>query len=114
METGKPQVNICTYKVKPGKQAEMEKLLAVHWPTLRSAGLVTEERARVYRGLPADRPGPQHDAERTYVEILVWKDAKAPDIAHQTPEVMAIWEPMGAICEDMAFPTFELLELAPK
>jgi hypothetical protein len=26
-------------------------------------------------------------------------------------EVMAVWEPMGAICEEMDFPPFERLEL---
>jgi len=89
----------------------MERLLAVHWPALHSAGLVTEQKARVYRGLPSAKPGGEHGAERVYVEIMEWKDAKAPGLAHQTPEVMAVWEPMGAICEELDFPPFELLAL---
>jgi hypothetical protein len=97
--------------VKPGKEAEMERLLAVHWPALHAAGLVTDEKARVYRGLPSSKRGGEHGAERTYVEIMVWKDQNAPELAHQMPEVMAVWEPMGAICEEMDFPNFELLEL---
>jgi hypothetical protein len=110
----KPLVSICRYKVKPGKQQEMEKLLAVHWPALRAAGLVTEERARVYRGLPSKKPGGEHGAERIYVEVMTWIDEKSPDLAHQTPEVMAVWEPMGAICEEMDFPGFELVDLPAK
>lgn len=106
-----PLLNICTYKVKPGKEAEMERLLALHWPALHGAGLVTDERARVFRGLPSGKPGDKHGAERTYVEIMVWKDRKSPELAHQTPAVMAVWEPMGAICEHMDFPAFERLEL---
>jgi hypothetical protein len=111
MSNKKPLLNICTYKVKPGKEAEMERLLALHWPALHRAGLVTDEKARCYRGLKSDRPGDAHGAERTYVEFLVWKDAEAPGLAHQTPAIMAVWEPMGAICEEMSFPAFEPVEL---
>jgi len=112
MTTQKPLLNICRYKVKPGKEAEMEALLSLHWPALHKAGLATDERARVYKGLPSGRPGDKHGAERTYVEILTWKDQSSPGIAHQTPEVMAIWEPMGALCEEMDFPAFELMDLS--
>jgi hypothetical protein len=113
MPVKKPLINICRYRVKPGKQTEMEKLLAVHWSALHDAGLVTDEKARIYRGLPSARPGGQHGADRTYIEILIWKDQESPQLAHQLPQVMAVWEPMGAICEEMDFPNYELLELAP-
>ena len=46
------RVNICQYKVKPGQEKEMERLLALHSPTLHRAGLATDEPAVVYRGLP--------------------------------------------------------------
>jgi hypothetical protein len=111
MPSDKPLVNICRYRVKPGKQAEMERLLERHWPTLHAAGLVTDEKARIFRGLPSRKPGDEHGADRTYLEILVWKDDKGPDLAHQSPDVMAVWEPMGAICEEMDFPNFEPLVL---
>jgi hypothetical protein len=114
MPAQKPRINICRYKVKPGKEAEMERLLAVHWPTLHKAGLVTSEKARIYRGLPSGKPDERHGAERTYIEIMAWVDEKASDVAHQTPAVMAVWEPMGAICEEMDFPEYELLDLATK
>jgi len=114
MSKQKPLVNICRYTVKPGKEAEMEKLLAVHWPALHKAGLVTDEKARIYRGLPSAKPGGKHGAERTYVEFMVWKDEKSPDLAHQMPGVMAVWEPMGAICEEMDFPAFELVDFSKK
>jgi hypothetical protein len=114
MKSKAPLLNICRYKVKPGKEAEMEKLLAAHWPALHAAGLVTDEQARVYRGLPSSKPDGRHGADRVYVEIMEWKDRDAPDLAHQLPSVMAVWEPMGAICEEMDFPNFELLEFAKK
>jgi hypothetical protein len=110
MPSKKAPVNICRYQVKPGKEAEMERLLAVHWPALHKAGLVTDEPARVYRGLPSEKPGGEHGAGSTYIEIMAWKNEKSPEIAHQSPDVMAVWEPMGAICENMDFPSFEPLE----
>lgn len=110
MRTNKPVLNICTYRVKPGKEVEMEKLLAVHWPALKKAGLVTDEPAQMYRALPSKKPGAAHSAERTYVEIFSWADASSVDLAHQLPDVMAVWEPMGAICERMEFPAFERFE----
>jgi hypothetical protein len=110
----KPILNICRYKVKPGKEAEMERLLAAHWPALHKAGLVTDEEARVYRGLRSGKPGGRHGAERTYVEFMVWKDQKSLELAHQRPDVMAVWEPMGAICEEMDFPAFEVIHFSKK
>lgn len=100
-------INICTYKVKPGKEAEMEELLRKHYPALLKAGLVDEEPPQIFRGLPDKH----HGAEGVFVEIFAWKDPRGPEIAHETPEVMAVWEPMGAICEHMDFPSFEVLEL---
>lgn len=36
-----------------------------------------------------------------FYEQFVWKDGNASDVAHQTPEVMAVWEPMGPVLEDL-------------
>ena len=111
MKNGAKTVNVCHYQVKPGREAEMEALLAKHWPALHGAGLTTDEPAVTYRGLPSDKPDQQHGAARVYIEIFSWKSDDSAALAHQMPEVMAVWEPMGAICESMDFPTFELLDL---
>jgi hypothetical protein len=107
-----PETVICTYRVKRGKEKAFLGLLERHWPTLRRLDLVTKERAVVYRGLP---PGPRKDAHAvgpsTFVEIFSWKDGKAVDAAHHSPELLAIWEPMGKLCESMDFPHFERLDL---
>lgn len=107
-----PQTVICTYRVKRGKEKAFLGLLARHWPTLRRLELVTREPAVVYRGLPA---GPGRDAHAagpsTFVEIFRWKDAKAVDTAHHSPELLEIWEPMGQLCASMDFPHFERLDL---
>ena len=109
MSDSKPQTVICTYKVKPGKEAAFEDLLRKHWLTLRQHGLVTADPPLIYRGLPSPkgRPG----AENVYVEIFAWKDARASGLAHESPGVMAVWEPMGVCCDDMDFPHFEALAL---
>jgi hypothetical protein len=103
---------ICTYQVKPGKAKEFTALLARHWSTLRKLDLVTGEPAQVFRGLP---PGPGKDRHAvgpsTFVEIFTWKDAKAVEVAHHSPELMKIWEPMGQLCASMDFPHFERLVL---
>jgi hypothetical protein len=100
---------MCTYTIKPGKEADFEKILAKHWPALHKAGLTSTDRPMMYKGTH-DRHS-SHAGRTFYVEIFSWKDAKAPDTAHQMPEVMAVWEPMGALCEHMQFPHVERIEL---
>ncbi len=104
-----PETVICRYTLKPGTEAEMLRLLARHWPTLHRAGLVTDEPSRVCRGLPmAARKEAEHGTAATVlVEIFAWKTGHSAERAHERPEVMAIWEPMGALCEAMEFPHFE-------
>ncbi len=104
-------VNVCTYRVKAGHEAEMEALLAQHWPALRKAGLATAQPSLIYRGQGSEASGGEHDAAGVYVEVFAWVDAKAPERAHESPEVMAVWKPMGAICESMEFPGYDELEL---
>ncbi len=104
---------ICRYTVKAGHEAEMENLLSKHWPALHAQGLVTEDRPKIYRGLASKKPGSTPGAEFVYIEIFAWKSEDAPATAHQLPEVMAVWEPMGAICDQMDFPHFKLLNLLP-
>lgn len=113
MSTPTPVTVVCRYRVRAGQESEMERLLALHWPALREAGLVTDEIPIIYRGLPSQKPGGEPGAERVYVEIFSWKSEEAPSTAHQLPGVMAVWEPMGAICEEMDFPHFRRLELVP-
>lgn len=96
MSETKPVKVLCIYRVKPGKHDEFRSLLDKHWPTLDSVGLVTSEPAKWWLGSGKDD-------ESCFVEIFEWKDAKAPDTAHELPEIMAVWEPMGALCDDMEF-----------
>ena len=105
--TKRRNVNICQYHVKKGHEAEMEALLAKHWPARRKAGLASEDPPLIFRGLPSGKPDDRHGATGVYIEIFSWAQENGAQVAHQTPEVMAVWEPMGAICDAMDFPLFE-------
>jgi hypothetical protein len=103
-------VAICTYRVRVGKEEEFLGLLRRHWPTLRDCGFVDETPSQVYKG--NDESGGIF-----FVEILTWKDPEKPNRAHEVPQVMSLWEPMGMCCEArlgrpaMEFPTAEQLQL---
>lgn len=103
-----PVTVISKFVVKPGKEAEMRALLAQHWPTLHRLGMTTDEPALTYEGVPAPEEKEEAHGASTgvFVEIFSWKNAKQVEIAHQSPEVMAVWEPMGALCTHMEFPHF--------
>lgn len=102
---------ICTYRVRSGQEEAFRALLERHWPTLRELGLATAEPPQVFLGRDSEgRP--------TITEIFSWVDAQAPKTAHESPEVMSVWEPMGALCEardgrpSMEFPHVERMALA--
>jgi hypothetical protein len=96
----KPAEVMCIYRPKPGRASDFLKLLKKHWPTLRAAGLATGRVAKVSRSV--DKEG-----KAFFIESFSWKDSSFPQVAHQTPAVMALWEPMGQLCEEMAFWTVE-------
>lgn len=90
-----PVMNIVTYVPKPGKEAELLELVKKHEPALRKVGLVTSEPFRVWQAFDIRKKRVQ------FIEHFTWKDGKASDTAHQTPEVMAVWEPMGPVLEEL-------------
>lgn len=96
---------LCIYRVKPGQEPAFLRLLARHWPTLRGSGLATDTPATVQKA--RDRAG-----HTVFVELFAWKNPEAPSLAHQSPEVMAVWEPMGALCDGMEFLDVEPVTLS--
>ena len=93
---------LCTYWPKPGREAELQRLLERHGPSLDRIGLKVPGRAVVWRVV-------DKDGAVRFVERFDWVDEKAPGLAHQHPEVMAMWEPIGALCERMDFSTAEVV-----
>ena len=107
----KPVTVLCTYRVQPGQEAAFEALLAKHHPTLLAEGLVTADRPQVFRG--ADGTGGP-----VYHELFAWLEEGSAELAHQSPAVLALWEPIGALCEaregrpPCEFPHVEPVEIA--
>lgn len=97
-----PVTNLVTYVPKPGKETELLALVKKHESALRSVGLVTAEPFKVWRAFDIRKQ------RVSFVEQFVWKDGRASDTAHQTPEVMAVWEPMTPILEELT-----ICEVAP-
>src|SRR5688572_32517404 len=90
-----PVANIVTYIPKAGKAAELLALIKKHEPALRKVGLVTSEPFRVWKAYDIRKQ------RELFYEHFVWKDGNSSDVAHQTPEVMAVWEPMGPVLEEL-------------
>ena len=87
---------LCLYRVKAGKEEAFKGLLMQHWGTLQQAGLATDQPAKLMLGSTKE-------GKNTFVEMFQWKDYESPGIAHESPEVMALWGPMGELTDDMEF-----------
>jgi hypothetical protein len=90
-----PVSNLVTYVPKEGKEAELLALVKKHEAALRQVGLVTSEPFKVWKAFDIRKQ------RAAFVESFQWKDGRASDAAHQTPEVMAVWEPMGPVLEEL-------------
>ncbi len=97
MAKGRPQDVLCIYRVKRAKEAAFKKLLKKHGPTLKKAGLSSDKGPVIWKAESGRKPGV------IYVEQMQWKDENSSNAAHQMPEVMAVWEPMGECCDGMEF-----------
>lgn len=83
------------YRVKQGKEREFVNIVKRHAPALKASGLITQEPVRLTQGKNV-RSGKQ-----VFIETFQWKNDKASDLAHQTPEIMSVWEPMGPLLEEL-------------
>src|SRR5713226_804745 len=101
MVTSKPVTILVTYRPKKGKEKELQALVEKHWPTLHKIGLVTKESARIWRATD------KRSGDVSFIEMFQWKDDDASRIAHETPDVMAIWERMGPILEELKLAMIE-------
>jgi hypothetical protein len=72
---------ICCFRPKPGKESELEQVVADHLPVLRSQGFATDRPAVAMRA-----------SDGTIVEVFEWVSAEAVAAAHSNPEVGKLWE----------------------
>ena len=103
MASSEPVPTLVIYRPKAGTETALEALVRKHLPTLRSLGLLGAGQSVAYRAED------KRSHAVCYVEIFDWKDGRASDVAHQTPEVMAIWEPMGPLLENLEIRTLRPL-----
>ena len=114
--TWNDNTNICTYRVKPGARDAFVELLRRHWPALHEAGLATDTPA-IFFEAEVGGDSRHNETGTTFVEIFSWTRPDGPNLAHEMPAVMAIWEPMGGLVEDrdgrpgMEFPSYRPLVL---
>ena len=81
-------ISIAAFKAKPGKDAELIKVIDDRLPVLRRLGLSTD-RAEIRC----------RSKDGVVITISEWTDQAAIDRAHQTPEVLALWGRFAACCE---------------
>jgi hypothetical protein len=101
-----PVTTLVWYYPKSGKVEELTRLVTRHWSTLHSLGLATDRRGQVWSARD------KRSGEPFLVELFEWRDAAASETAHQTPEVMAIWETMGPLLESMKLAQLNPLAIA--
>jgi hypothetical protein len=92
------------YRLKPGTEEKFLPLLQVHWPALDRAGLAGPEPVKAWRAV-------SKQGQVAFVETFQWKDRESSGIAHQTPEIMKVWEPMGEFLEGLDLYQVEPIKL---
>ena len=88
--TKSPETVLITYRVKAGKEAEMEQVLNRAWGIYRQEHLVFARPHLIVRD-------EEKDGKTRMVEIFTWVSHKAPD--HAPASVKAAWNDMMSLCE---------------
>ncbi|MBZ5537980.1 MAG: hypothetical protein LAO31_18645 [Acidobacteriia bacterium] len=101
-----PVTMLVSYYPKKGKEKKLLALIKKQWPVLHRAGLVSKIQPQIWRA------SNKRSNRLFFVEMFQWKDARASDIAHRTPEVMAIWGPMEPLLENLQLSRIESIPLA--
>lgn len=104
------RIVIAAFKPKPGMEGELLHVIADRLPLLRRLGLATD---RVNITMRA--------ANGTILDVSEWVDDDAIARAHETPEVLELWERFDACCGyvklesldeiGQEFATFDAVEL---
>jgi len=82
------EIVIALYKAKPGREADLEKLIAQHVPVLRNLELITARPRLTMKS-----------TNGTYMEVIEWSNVEAAEKAHEHPAVAKIWEGMAALAD---------------
>lgn len=75
------RIVIAAFKPKPGKEDELKQVIADRLPLLRDLGLATDRISITMRS-----------TNGTIIDVSEWVDDAAIARAHETPEVLALWQ----------------------
>lgn len=79
---------IAAFRPRPGRSADLQRVVGKHWQVLQAEGLVTERPRQVMQA-----------ADGTVIEVFEWRSAEAIEQAHANPRVQALWAEFEAACE---------------
>jgi hypothetical protein len=82
------RIVIAAYKAKPGKAAELRRLMRDHLSTLRAQQLVTDRLSILMQA-----------KDGTIVEVFEWFSREAIESAHSNPVVREMWRKYEEVCE---------------
>lgn len=104
------RIVIAAFKPKLGMEEELKRVMADRLPLLRRLGLATDRVNITMRS-----------ANGTILDVSEWVDDDAIARAHETPEVLKLWERFEACCDyaklesleeiHLDFATFDAVEL---
>lgn len=83
-----PEVVFALYKPHPGREKQLEDLIARHVPVLRELELITSRPRLTLKS-----------SDGTYLEVIEWTNVDAAEKAHEHPAVAQVWEAMESVCE---------------
>ena len=78
---------IAAYRPKPGRETELDQLVAGHVFLLRAEGLVTERPPYVMKS-----------SDGTVIEVFEWKSKTSIDEAHHNDDVKTLWARFEECC----------------
>jgi len=99
----KPETVMVTCYAKSGSEAELARVLARHWTTVRELKLVADSGHVTLRGK-------QVGGQTFFVEIFTWRDAAIPDNAPQP--VQAIWAEMNQLADKIDIVEVDIIGFA--
>jgi hypothetical protein len=88
-----PETVLVTYRMKPGKDAELQDVLARAWAVYRKGNLVFARPHVIIRDKDSG-------SNIRYVEIFTWVSHSVPEHAPDT--VKTIWDEEQSLCEPRA------------
>ena len=99
----KAETVMVTCYAKSGSEAELARVLARHWTTVRDLKLAADAGHLTLRGK-------QVGGQTFFVEIFTWRDAGIPDNA--PPPVQAIWAEMNQLSDKVEITVVDIIGFA--